>query len=119
MKRFDLQTVLPKVMLYGVLAAAALLLVGGVVYLYHHGGDPVRDHVFTGEPRDLRDPASIVVSAFEGHTLSIIQAGVLLLLLNPILRVALALFGYALQRNVLYVFVSLTVLTVLLYSFLA
>jgi uncharacterized membrane protein len=43
--------------------------------------------------------------------------GVVLLLINPVVRVAFAAFGFAAQRDRLYTLISLLVLVVLLVSF--
>jgi uncharacterized membrane protein len=43
--------------------------------------------------------------------------GVVLLLINPLIRVAFAAVGFAAQRNRLYTVISLAVLGVLLLSF--
>lgn len=113
----DLAGLLSRAMLTGVLLAAGVLLLGGVVYLASHGNDPVGDHVFSGEPANLRHPVAIVRGALEEHPRAIIQLGVLLLLLNPILRIALALFGYLHLRDRKYVVVCLILLLVLGVSF--
>jgi len=117
----DFTQILAKVMLWGVLLAAGIMLVGGTIYLVGHGGDSsaTRDHIFTGEPRDLRHPVDIVRAAFQDNTTALIQVGVLLLLFNPLVRVLLAMLGYAAQRDRLYTVVSFIVLLVLIYSFLA
>jgi uncharacterized membrane protein len=114
----DLAGLLSRVMLGGVLVAAAVLLLGGVIYLSQHGGDPVGDHVFTGEPAALRHPLAIAQGALAVHPTAVIQLGVLLLLLNPILRIVLSLFGYARLKDRTYVVVCLILLAVLSFSFL-
>jgi uncharacterized membrane protein len=43
--------------------------------------------------------------------------GIVLLLLNPLVRVAFAALGFSLQRDRLYAGISLLVLAVLLFSF--
>lgn len=114
-----LEALLSKVMLWGVLIAAFIMLAGGVVYLVNHAQAPTGDHVFTGEPLDLRSPAAIVRSAFQWHDRSIIQFGVLILLMNPLLRVILAFFGYLRQKNATYLAVSLFLIAILTYSLFA
>jgi len=52
-----------------------------------------------------------------GDPATIIQLGVLLLIATPVARVAFALVAFAIERDKLYVTVSLTVLVVLLISF--
>ncbi len=111
------RTLLANVMLYGVLLAVAVMLVGGIVYLSENADRRPGDHVFTGEPADLRHPVAIVRAAFAGNDTSVIQVGVLLLLLNPLLRVALAAAGYAASGDRLYAIISTVVFTVLVVSF--
>ena len=118
MKEKQLRRILACIMLYGVLLAAGVMLVGGVWYLVLSGSKPPGDHVFTGEPRVLRNVVAIMESALQGHDRSLIQLGVVLLLLNPLVRVLFAFFGYAYERNGLYTVVSGVVLAVLLGSFL-
>jgi uncharacterized membrane protein len=107
---------LSRVMLWGVLIAAAIMLIGGIVHLFLAGGQPVGDHIFRGEPRDLSDPVAIVLSAFQLHERSIIQLGVLLLLLNPLLRVVLSAVGFAQAHNRTYVLISVLLIAILTYS---
>jgi len=52
-----------------------------------------------------------------GDPATIIQLGILLLIATPVARVAFALIAFAIERDKLYVAVSLTVLSVLLLSF--
>jgi uncharacterized membrane protein len=106
-------------MLWGVLIAAAIMLAGGVINLVVDSGQPVGDHVFHGEPRELTSPVAIAVSAAEFHERSIIQFGVLLLLLNPLLRVILSTIGFAQARDRTYVVVSAFLIGILLYSLVA
>jgi uncharacterized membrane protein len=52
-----------------------------------------------------------------GDPATIIQLGVLLLIATPVARVGFALVAFAIERDKLYIAVSLTVLAVLLFSF--
>lgn len=100
----------------GVLLSAAIVLFGGAVYLTRHGGAPAEYRVFRGEPNDLRHPVRIFQSAIGLHGRGIIQLGLLLLIGTPIARVAFAIFGFAAERDRMYVVISSIVLAVLLYS---
>ena len=117
MKDAVLQKSLSRLMLYGMLLAAAVLLAGGIVYLAAHGQQPPGDHIFRGEPKDLRDPVAILKDAVAGSDPAIIQLGVFLLLANPFLRVAFATFGFAAGGDRLYAVISFIVLSVLACSF--
>jgi uncharacterized membrane protein len=112
----QLQTILGNVLRTGVLMAAAVVLLGGILYLVRHGAALPNYGMFRGEPSDLRSVGGIIKNAIAGSGRGIIQLGLLLLIATPVARVLLSLIGFALQRDRLYMFVSLTVLLVLLYS---
>ncbi len=117
MKEDRLRLLLSRLMIRGVVLAAVTMFVGGVVFLSHHAGQPPGDKKFTGEPADLRHPVAIIRAALEGNDDCLIQAGVLLLLFNPLVRVALAAWGYAAARDRLYAGVAALVLVVLIVSY--
>jgi uncharacterized membrane protein len=100
----------------GVLIAAAVTLIGGVIYLAHSGESVTQYHAFHGEPADLRGVKGVWSDAFFGDGLGIMQLGLLLLIATPVARVAFSLFAFAMQRDRLYVVVTLAVLGVLAFS---
>ena len=100
----------------GVLLAAAVVLAGGVLYLAQHRHDPIHYRTFVAGPRNLRTVAGIVRTAAQLNSEGIIQLGLLLLIATPVARVAMAVAGFGLERDRLYVVVSLIVLGVLLVS---
>jgi uncharacterized membrane protein len=102
----------------GVLLAAALVLIGGGLYLARHSDAPTAYHVFHGEPQELRHPELVLHSALSGRADAIIQLGLLLLILTPVARVAFSAAAFAVERDALYVVMTLIVLAVLLYSLL-
>jgi uncharacterized membrane protein len=101
----------------GVSVAAVVVLVGFTLYLWQAHGMKPDYRYFHGVPA----PADRVGPIFEGirhlDSRSIIRLGILLLIATPILRVAYCVFGFAAQKDKLYVVVSTIVLLVLLYSF--
>jgi uncharacterized membrane protein len=100
----------------GVLLSAAVVLCGAVIYLARHGHSPADYGMFRGEPTDLRTISGIIRNAAGGHGRGIIQLGLLLLIATPVARVAFAVFGFAAERDRMYVAFTLIVLAVLLYS---
>jgi uncharacterized membrane protein len=100
----------------GVLLSAAVVLCGAVIYLARHGHSPADYGMFRGEPTDLRTIPGIIRNAAGGHGRGIIQLGLLLLIATPVARVAFAVFGFAAERDRMYVVFTLIVLAVLLYS---
>lgn len=121
MKDNELQNALARLMLAGVLLSAMVMAAGLVWYLTAHPGLRAGDHVFSGEPKYFENPISMVLRAFDlketGHRRSAIMIGVVLLLINPVIRVAFSAWGFAAQRDRLYTVISLVVLGVLLISF--
>jgi uncharacterized membrane protein len=112
-----LRSILANVMVGGVLVAAVLMLVGGVIYLADNPHAKPGDRTFSGEPADLRNPVDIVKDALTGHTSSVIQLGVLILLFNPLIRVGFSAIGFAAERDLLYAGISVVVFLVLSVSF--
>ena len=100
----------------GVLLSAAVVLFGAIIYLSRHGMATADYRVFRGEPSELRHPGGIFESVVGFHGRGIIQLGLLLLIATPIARVAFAIFGFAAERDRMYVIISSIVLAVLLYS---
>ena len=100
----------------GVLLAAAVVLLGAAIFLMHNGHVRPNYHVFHGEPGDLENVPGIVRAAFHLHGRGIIQLGLLLLIATPIARVAFAAVAFALEKDRLYVYATLMVLAILVFS---
>ncbi|MHB1040203.1 MAG: DUF1634 domain-containing protein [Desulfobacteria bacterium] len=101
---------------WGVILAAGVVLAGGAMYLVRHGATMPDYRVFSGEPSDLRNVSGIVAGAVSWHSRGLIQFGLLLLILVPVARVAFSVVAFAMQRDRIYVVVTLIVLAVLLYG---
>ena len=100
----------------GVLLAAVIVCAGAALYLVRHGGERIDYRVFRGERADLRSVRGICAGALALQGRDVIQLGLLVLLATPVARVVFSVGAFALQRDWLYVGVTLTVLTVLLWS---
>lgn len=100
----------------GVLLSAVVVLAGSVVYFARHGLSPADYGVFRGEPTDLRHVSGIIRGALAREGRGIIQLGVLLLIATPVARVAFSIFGFAAEKDHMYVAIASFVLLVLLYS---
>ncbi len=102
----------------GVVSAAALVFAGGILYLYQQGNVFPHYQTFQGEPSYLRSLGGILSSAASLDSRGIIQLGLVLLVLTPVARVVFSVAAFAIQRDRLYVCVTLIVLIVLLYDLL-
>ena len=100
----------------GVTTAALIVLAGGIFYLVRHGAEMPHYHSFQGEPIQLRTPRGIVGFALSSHSRGVIELGLLVLIATPIARVCFSAIAFALQRDRLYVVITLLVLTVLIYN---
>jgi uncharacterized membrane protein len=119
----QLEYLLSNLMKYGVLIASAVVLLGGILYLIHHGAEPVGYHIFRAEPLEFRSPIGVVNAVLSGSDAygglrlrGIIQLGLLLLIATPILRVFISLLAFLIQREFIYVIITLLVLASLTYS---
>jgi uncharacterized membrane protein len=100
----------------GVMLAAAIVFVGGVVYLMRHRVPVTNYRVFAGEPAELRTISGIFREALAFHGRGLIQLGLLVLIATPVARVAFSFFAFLYERDWTYVFVTVLVLGLLLYS---
>ena len=97
----------------GVVLACTIMLAGGALYLARHGGGHESYNTFRGEPATLRSIAGIWRGLLAGDARGIIQFSVLAMIATPVLRVAFAVYGFARQKQWLFVAVSLAVLALL------
>jgi uncharacterized membrane protein len=111
-----LEIIIAQLLRAGVLLAAATVCAGGVLYLVQHHADSTNYHAFAAGAANTRSLSGIVVAAAHGQSEAIIELGLLLLILTPIARVAIALVGFLLERDRLYAAVSLIVLLILAIS---
>ncbi|HET6485458.1 MAG TPA: DUF1634 domain-containing protein [Spirochaetia bacterium] len=102
----------------GVIAAATIAVAGGIGYLVRHAEDSPQYAIFRAEPDYLRKVWAVLSGAFALRTDALIQAGLLALIAVPILRVAVSMVAFALERDLLYSLVTALVLGILLFSLL-
>jgi len=100
----------------GVILAAAVVLLGGVLYLVRYGKNVPNYGTFHGEPERLKSMSDIVHGAVSMDPRAIIQFGLLLLIATPVARVIFSAVAFAIERDYLYVVITLIVLAILLYS---
>ena len=113
-----MEIIMGRLLQIGVFLASAVVLTGGILYVRAHLGSPADYRTFAGSPRDLRSVSGLFRLMQVGNPAAVIQVGVLLLVATPIARVVFAVIGFALERDRVYVAVSLTVLAVLMASLL-
>ena len=102
----------------GVIVSAVIALVGAILYLMASGDARADYYIFHGEPTSLRRVSAIATEAAALHPRGLMQLGIVLLLATPLMRVVLSAISFAIQRDALYVVVTLMVFSVLLFSLL-
>ena len=100
----------------GVMTSAVVVFFCAVIYLVRHGQSAANYHIFRGEPAELRSFSGITQSAFALRGRGIIQLGLVLLIFTPVARVAFSIWGFAAERDRMYVLFTSIVLVILLYS---
>jgi uncharacterized membrane protein len=102
----------------GVIISAIVVLTGAVTWLAEHGAEHADYRVFHSRSDDLTTVPAILRDALELHSPGIIQLGLLLLVLTPVMRVIFSAVGFAMERDWLYLAITISVLAVLLFSLL-
>jgi uncharacterized membrane protein len=100
----------------GVITAASVVFAGGVLYLARFGMLTPDYKTFHGEPQELRSVAGVWKGVLCRQPRSVIQFGLLLLIATPIARVAFSVIAFAVERDRLYLALTMVVLTVLVWS---
>jgi len=111
-----LEAAIGRMLRIGVTLAALVVLSGGALYLLQAHA-PVPDYThFRSSPEEARSIGGTFAGVAKGSPVSIIQLGILLLIATPVVRVALALAGFLVERDWLYTAVGTIVLAILLFS---
>jgi uncharacterized membrane protein len=114
-----LQLLISLTLRVGVLSASAFGLAGGLLFFASHPQN-ADFNVFRGASMPFSTPGAIFRQAFQTpgeplslRGLSIVQVGILLLLATPVIRVVFSVVGFALERDRVYVLITVLVLLVL------
>lgn len=110
------QTLIGGLLRIGVLVAAAVVVAGAAGYLVGHAGTTTRYGTFTGVAGGLDSVGGVLAGVRHLRSEALMQLGLLLLVLTPVARVVLSVVAFALERDRLYVVVTLIVLVILTLS---
>ena len=105
----------------GVVLAAVVTAVGGAIYLakrWDNAAPQLQQFAYADKapPAEVSSVMGVTAYAFNGRGAGLIQLGALLLVATPVARVAFSVYAFARQRDLLYVFATLIVLSLLLFS---
>ena len=113
----DLEKLIGQLLRYGVVLSSLIVAAGGIVYLWRHGRETPQFHVFRGEPDKMRKAGPLFRTIFNGEGRPLIQLGLFVLIATPIFRIVFSVFGYLMEKDYLYVLITLIVLGVILWNF--
>jgi uncharacterized membrane protein len=117
-KDTDMQLLLGRVLRAGMIISISIVFLGGILYLYRHGQSVADYKVFKGVPPFVQQAGSLFRGAYHLKGQAIIQLGIILLIATPILRVMFSAVGFVLEKDYLYVGISLLVLLIIFVSML-
>jgi uncharacterized membrane protein len=100
----------------GVLISGLVVLVGGILYLLRYAHLPLQYGDFSAEREAFRGFGVVGRGVLHGDGREIIELGLLLLIATPVARVAFSILGFALERDRLYIVITVIVFLVLMYS---
>jgi uncharacterized membrane protein len=115
----DMQVVIGWVLRIGVIVSISIVFIGGIIYLSRHGYEIADNRKFIGIPDFVQNAAGIFNGIFSFRGRAIIQFGIILLIATPILRVIFSAIGFVLEKDYLYLGISLLVLLIIFASMLS
>ncbi|MEN0009779.1 DUF1634 domain-containing protein [Flavobacterium nitrogenifigens] len=113
----DFQTIIGNLLRYGVWISLSVAFIGGIVYLLHNGNQIEDYSVFKENDRNIFEViAAVYNGAIQGNGESLIFTGIIFLFMTPVLRVLLSLFSFLLEKDYLYVGITLIVILIIIIS---
>lgn len=120
----DVELYIGKLLRYGVMISCAITLFGGIIYLFQQNGampdykPTASNDTFTGVAVYLRELSTILPRALSLDGAAIIQVGVLVLIATPVLRVAFSAIAFLIEKDYMYVVITLIVLAIIIANML-
>ncbi|WP_073414919.1 DUF1634 domain-containing protein [Flavobacterium defluvii] len=113
----DFQTIIGNLLRYGVWISLSVAFIGGIIYLMHHGNDIEDYSVFKENDRNIFEVIGTVINGvISGSGEYLIFFGIILLFLTPVFRVLLSLFSFMIEKDYLYVIITLIVIGIIITS---
>ncbi|MDR1516668.1 MAG: DUF1634 domain-containing protein [Dysgonamonadaceae bacterium] len=115
----DIDLIIGKLLRVGVIVSCAITIFGGILYLFQHQGavsgygavEKAAD--FHGAAEYLREIGSIVPRIFHLDGAAIAQFGIIVLIFTPIMRVLFSLLSFIVEKDKLYIVITLIVLLII------
>lgn len=109
-----IQGIVAGVLKYGVRSVLAIGLVGGVIFLSNHYNERVDYSQFKENDQSIFQVINkIIAGSLQLDGRSVIYLGIIVLFFTPFLRLLLSLFSFMLEKDKLYVGITLLVLFII------
>jgi uncharacterized membrane protein len=113
----DIERLIGLQLRFGVIIASLIVLIGGLIYLKQFGALAVPHyHSFAGTKAGYTSLGEIFKGVYKVNAKGIIELGVVALIITPILRIAFSLVGFIIEKDKLYIWITVTVLAIMLAS---
>jgi uncharacterized membrane protein len=112
----DIQQIIGWILRMGVIISMVIVFVGGCVYLYRHSAETVHYGKFVGVPEFVHSAGGIWHGILTLRGRAIIQAGIILLVCTPVIRILFSAVGFMFERDRLYTGITLLVLLIIVAS---
>ncbi|RYE04532.1 MAG: DUF1634 domain-containing protein [Sphingobacteriaceae bacterium] len=118
-KDADVQLLIGNVLRWGVIVSMLIVFCGGLIYVYRHGHETASYQIFKNEPDFLKNINGIFNGVLAVKGRAIIQTGIIVLIATPIIRILLSVVSFLLEKDYLYVGITLAVLCIIITSMLS
>jgi uncharacterized membrane protein len=112
----DIRLLLSYVLRAGTIVSISVVFIGGIFFIYRHGQSISDYSHFNGIPRFIQNASGIFHGIWALHGQAMIQFGIVLLIATPILRVVFSAIGFVLEKDYMYLCISLLVLGIIFFS---
>jgi uncharacterized membrane protein len=110
----DIERVMGNMLRLGVIVSAIISAIGGILYLSRSGSQNIPSYQnFVAKPSNTISLKDIVIGSAHLQSTSIMLLGILVLIATPIMRVVFSFFAFLLERDYLYVVLTLIVLCII------
>ena len=110
----DFQIIVGNLLRYGVWISLSIAFIGGIIYLMNHGNDLENYSVFKENDTNI---FNVITNIYNGVTLGkgeyVIFPGIILLFLTPMLRLLISLVVFFIEKDYLYVFITMLVVLII------
>lgn len=113
----EIEVILGNLLRIGVVVSGSVVALGAAIYLLRHGFEMPTYHMFNPAASGFSNFGDLFKGLIAFESVAIIELGILLLIATPVLRVLFSVFAFAYEKDYMYVFFTVIVLLILIFSF--